>query len=100
MRIGNGHPEYTYQMTVDGLPIDLDTTHTEKDLGVYVDDKLKFDFHIHTELCHTHKSHVRLDQAQLHIPGQRESTLSLQVQGNGSSNSGIRSDRLVTLTQR
>ena len=35
-------------MTVDGLPIYLDTTHTEKDLGVYVDDKLKFDFHIHT----------------------------------------------------
>ena len=48
MRIGNGHPEFTYQMTVDGLPIDLDTTHTEKDLGVYVDDKLKCDFHIHT----------------------------------------------------
>ena len=43
-------------------------------------------------------THVRLDQAQLHIPGQRESTLSLQ--GNGSSNSGIRSDRLVTLPQR
>ena len=29
MRIGNGHPEFTYQMTVDGLLIDLDTTHTE-----------------------------------------------------------------------
>ena len=50
MRIGNGHPDYIYQMTVDGLPVDLDTTHTENDLGVYVDDKLKFDFHIHTEV--------------------------------------------------
>ena len=43
-------------MTVDGLPTDLDITHTEKDLGVFVDDKLKIDFHIHTTV--TRKSHV------------------------------------------
>ena len=55
MRIGNGHPEFTYQMTVDGLLIDLDTTHTEKDLGVYVDDKLKFDFHIHTAVTRANR---------------------------------------------
>ena len=55
MRIENGHPEFTYQMTVDGLPIDLDTTHTEKDLGVYVDDKLKFDFHIHTAVTRANR---------------------------------------------
>ena len=42
-------------MTVDGLPIDLDTTHTEKDLGIYVDDKLKFDFHIHTAVTRAHR---------------------------------------------
>ena len=53
--VGNGHPEFTYQMTVDGLPIDLDTTHTEKDLGVYVDDKLKFDFHIHTAVTRANR---------------------------------------------
>ena len=34
-------------MTVDGLPIDLATKHTKQDIGVYVDDKLKCDFHIH-----------------------------------------------------
>ena len=55
MRIGNGHPEFTYQMTVDGLLIDLDTTHTEKDLGVYMDDKLKFDFHIHTAVTRANR---------------------------------------------
>ena len=55
MRIGNGHPEFTYQMTVDGLPTDLDTTHTEKDLGVYVDDKYKFDFHIHTAVTRANR---------------------------------------------
>ena len=42
-------------MTVDGLLIDLDTTHTEKDLGVYVDDKLKFDFHIHTAVTRANR---------------------------------------------
>ena len=42
-------------MTVDGLPIDLDSTHTEKDLGVYVDDKLKFDFHIHTAVTRANR---------------------------------------------
>ena len=42
-------------MTVDGLLIDLDTTHTEKDLGVYVDDNLKFDFHIHTAVTRANR---------------------------------------------
>ena len=55
MRIGNGHPDYTYQTTVDGLPVDLHTTHTEKDIGVYVDDKLKFDFHIHSEVTRANR---------------------------------------------
>ena len=58
MRIGNGHLEFTYQMSVDGLPIDLDTTqctHTEKDIGVYLDDKLKFDFHIHTAVTRANR---------------------------------------------
>ena len=66
------HSDYTYQMTVDGLPVDLDTTHTEKDLGVYVDDKLKFDFHSHTEVTRaTHmlglvkRSYTFLDKGSL-----------------------------------
>ena len=42
-------------MTVDGLLIDLDTTHTEKDLGVYVDEKLKFDFHNHTAVTRANR---------------------------------------------
>ena len=42
-------------MTVDGLSVYLDTTHTEKDLGVYVDDKLKFDFHIHTAVTRANR---------------------------------------------
>ena len=37
-------------MTVYGLPIYLDTTHTENGIGVYVDDKLKFDFYDHTAI--------------------------------------------------
>ena len=42
MRIGRGHPDFTYEMVSDGNIVPLTETHTEKDLGVWVDDSLHF----------------------------------------------------------
>lgn len=47
MRIGNNHPEFTYTMLDnDGKRVPLDVSQVEKDLGVLIDGKLKFDQHI------------------------------------------------------
>ena len=47
MRLGKGHPAFTYQMTDrEGQKINLTETECEKDLGINIDNKLKFNLHI------------------------------------------------------
>lgn len=47
LRVGKNHPDFTYTMNnIDGEQIELETTATEKDLGIHIDDKLNFNEHI------------------------------------------------------
>ena len=48
MRIGKQHPPFTYNMhdAETGQEIELEQSHMEKDLRVYVDDDLSFSKHI------------------------------------------------------
>lgn len=48
LRVGTGHPEYKYYMMDGDTQVELSMTDCEKDLGVYVDDELKFEYHIET----------------------------------------------------
>jgi hypothetical protein len=46
MRIGRGQPDFTYTMSSsDGSIVNLEVTNKEKDLGVWIDDKLNFKEH-------------------------------------------------------
>ena len=42
LRIGHGHPEFTYTLTTETGENPLECSHVEKDLGILVDDQLKF----------------------------------------------------------
>ena len=47
MRVGTGHPDARYHMTEgDGDVVELEITRLEKDLGVHIDDQLKFHEHV------------------------------------------------------
>ncbi len=46
IRIGTGHPEFTYSMTDNTRLVPLATSPHEKDLGVIVDSELNFENHI------------------------------------------------------
>jgi hypothetical protein len=46
MHIGHKNPRKIYHMTQDGTSVNLETTELEKDIGVHVDNELKFDRHI------------------------------------------------------
>ncbi len=45
LRVGSGHPEFTYQMNNDGTTVNLEEVNSVKDLGVYVDSELDFSKH-------------------------------------------------------
>ena len=52
MRLGTGHPDFTYTMQEDnGGQIELGQADSEKDLGVTCDQKLKFRQHIDTQVA-------------------------------------------------
>ena len=44
--MGRGNPKHKYNMLRDDYPITLEATECEKDLGVYMDNELKFRSHI------------------------------------------------------
>ncbi len=46
MHMGRGNSKYEYQMSKDDNPVTLASTDCEKDLGVYIDNELKFRSHI------------------------------------------------------
>ena len=46
MHMGRGNPKHKYNMLRDDHLITLDSTECEKDLGVYIDNELKFRSHI------------------------------------------------------
>ena len=46
LHIGDANPKFEYVMKEKDTLINLKSTECEKDLGVYVDSKLKFDQHI------------------------------------------------------
>ena len=46
MRIGREHPDFTYEMASHDGAVPLLVTHVEKDLGVMVDDSLRFREHM------------------------------------------------------
>ena len=55
MHIGAKNPNQSYHMIQDGTRVEIETTHLEKDIGVYVDDQLKFDQHIETKCKQANK---------------------------------------------
>ena len=48
LHIGENNPQHDYYITVDGKSVKLETTTSEKDLGVYIDPNLTFVDHINT----------------------------------------------------
>ena len=50
LHIGDNNPKYDYVMNENGELVDLKSTDCEKDLGIYVDYKLKFDQHINATI--------------------------------------------------
>eukprot|EP00794_Sanderia_malayensis_P001171 gene1171-540_t len=46
MHMGNKNPQQSYYMEVDSKTVKLEKTKLEKDIGVHVDNKLKFDRHV------------------------------------------------------
>ena len=50
MHIGDNNPKYDYVMNENVELVDLKSTDCEKDLGIYVDHKLKFDEHINATI--------------------------------------------------
>ena len=46
MHIGSRNPDHNYQMIQDVKEVVIETTKIEKDIGVFVDDQLKFDQHV------------------------------------------------------
>ena len=50
MHIGSSNPRNEYIMTKDNQPYTLECVESEKDLGVLIDDKLKFTEHINTKI--------------------------------------------------
>jgi len=46
MHIGHKNPQHIYNMSQDGTSVALETTNLEKDIGVHVDNELKFDRHM------------------------------------------------------
>ena len=46
LQVGANHPDYRYYMTDGSTKVELSKSACEKDLGVYVDASLKFDYHI------------------------------------------------------
>ena len=44
--IGNRKPQVEYTMQQENIDTELETTKLEKDIGVHVDDNLKFDQHV------------------------------------------------------
>ena len=48
LHVGANHPDYRYYMTDGSTKVELSKSACEKDLGVYVDASLKFDYHIST----------------------------------------------------
>ncbi len=55
MHLGNKNPQQTYKMKKDGIDVTLDTTTLEKDLGVHVDNQLKFDQHTEKQVNKANK---------------------------------------------
>ena len=51
MRISKGHPEFAYYMRSSGPePIKLNEVACEKDLGVYIDNQLSYEYHVN-DIC-------------------------------------------------
>ena len=50
LHIGDNNPKYDYVMNDNGELVDLKSTNCEKDLGIYVHYKLKFDEHINATI--------------------------------------------------
>ncbi len=48
LRVGNNHPDFKYYMMDGSKKVELSESDCEKDLGVYVDCGLKFEYHIET----------------------------------------------------
>ena len=46
LRIGKNHPDFQYKMSDSGQDIPLDIKTCEKDLGIWIDQNLNFEFHI------------------------------------------------------
>ena len=57
MRIGRHHPDYTYVMhdNSTGQPLNLEESEVEKDLGVFVDNRLSFTKHIQQTVSKANK---------------------------------------------
>ena len=64
MHIGHSNPQTGYVMYCGGPPIMLDTTGSEKDLGVHGDANLTFEHHVEIVV----NKADRMFEGELHIP--------------------------------
>lgn len=55
MIIGHGHPEFNYTLTTAAGTNPLECSHVEKDLGIHIDDQLRFTQHIQKSVSNTNK---------------------------------------------
>ena len=55
LRIGHGHPEFTYTLTTATGANPLERSHVEKDLGIQVDDQLKFTQQVQQAVSNTNR---------------------------------------------
>ena len=55
LRIGHGHPEFTYTLTTATGANPLECSHVEKDLGIQVDDQLKFTQQVQQAVSNTNR---------------------------------------------
>ncbi len=67
LRIGGGHPQFTYSMFPNGSTAKLTSVDVVKDLGVHIDRQLSFDYHCNEAVKKAHKILATIRRTFVHI---------------------------------